>query len=116
MSPLDVQHGLPLCSGLFFANPVPEEHSIQKSELDEIMAQAIHDARATGFVGSDNTPYILQRIRELTSGASVTANRALVEANVARGAKVAVEFHRLRHRSRILNNPQTTKKEGPMPM
>jgi len=89
------QHKIPLDSGLLFANPVPAEHSIPKSEMDAIMAQAIHDAQASGSTGSSNTPFILKRIRELTNGASVTANRALIEANVARGTKVAVELQRL---------------------
>jgi len=63
--------------------------------MDTIIDQAIRDAEASGSTGSDNTPFILNRIREITNGASVIANRALVEANVARGTKVAVEFQRL---------------------
>ena len=67
-------------------------YSIAKDEMDTIIAQALGDARESGSVGSDNTPFILKRIREITKGESVTANRALVEANVALGTKVAVHL------------------------
>ncbi len=82
--------GIPLQSGLLFANPVPEEHSIAKPEMDAIISQAIHEAETAGSVGSANTPFVLNRIREITNGGSVAANRALIEANIVRGTKVAV--------------------------
>ena len=63
--------------------------------MDTIIAEAIRDAREAGSVGSENTPFILKRIRDITKGESVTANRALVEANVARGSKVAVHLSNL---------------------
>ena len=59
------------------------------------MAQAIHDAEESGSRGSDNTPFVLARIRDLTGGQTIAANRALVEANVVRGSKVASELCRL---------------------
>ncbi|KAI4162364.1 MAG: hypothetical protein LQ342_004079 [Letrouitia transgressa] len=89
------QHSLGLSTGMLFANPIPQKYSIAKSRMDTVMAQAIQDARASGFVGSDNTPFVLKRIRDLTGGQTVTANRALVEANVVRGAKVARELTKL---------------------
>ena len=82
-------------SGLLFANPVPAEHSIPNDEMNMIIAQALDDAETAGSRGSENTPFVLKRIREITKGASVAANRALVEANVARGTKVAVELSKL---------------------
>lgn len=63
--------------------------------MDVIMARAIHEAEEQGVSGSDNTPFILRRIREITGGQTVTANRALIEANVIRGTKVAVELAKL---------------------
>lgn len=63
--------------------------------MDAIMAEAIHEAEKQGASGSDNTPFILRRIREVTGGETVTANRALIEANVIRGTKVAVELVKL---------------------
>ncbi|KAL8675081.1 MAG: hypothetical protein Q9168_000564 [Polycauliona sp. 1 TL-2023] len=89
------QGALSLSTGLLFANPVPSRHSIPKSQMDAIITQAIQDAKKSGSTGSDNTPFILARIRELTGGQSVTANRALIEDNVIRGTRVALELSKL---------------------
>ena len=89
---------MPLTSGLLFANPIPAEYSIAKSQMDTIIARALRDAQESGTTGSENTPFVLKRIRELTKGESVIANRALVEANVARGTKVAVHLSNLEQR------------------
>ena len=95
---LVAQMSLPLSSGLFFANPIPAESSLPKGVMDDIMAAAIQEADHLGVSGSNNTPFILNRIKELTSGKTVAANRALVEANVLRGTEVAVELSKLQHR------------------
>ncbi|CAF9902788.1 MAG: hypothetical protein ALECFALPRED_000019 [Alectoria fallacina] len=89
------QQALPLTSGLLFANPIPAQYSIAKNEMNTVIAQALHDARESGSAGSENTPFVLKRIREITNGDSVTANRALVETNVARGTKLAVHLSNL---------------------
>ncbi|OAL22762.1 hypothetical protein AYO20_11111 [Fonsecaea nubica] len=92
------QQGFPLHSGLLFANPVPEESAMAKEEIDSIIAAAVAEAEEKGIGGSANTPYILKRIRELSKGGSVRANEALIEANVIRGTKVAVELAKLERR------------------
>lgn len=92
---IDAQSALGLSSGLLFANPVPAQDSIPRSRMDVVMAQAVSDARESGSTGSDNTPFILARIRELTEGQTIKANRALIEANVLRGTKVACELAKL---------------------
>lgn len=95
------QSQFPIKSGLLFANPVPEKAAIAKGEIDEIISQAATEAEKQGITGSANTPFILKRIRELTKGASITANSALVEANIIRGTKVAVELAKLERRGGI---------------
>lgn len=80
---------------MHFANPVPLEQSIPKQEMDSIIEEALRLADEQGFTGSDNTPFVLGKIKELSGGKSVIANRALVEANVKRATKVAVELAKL---------------------
>ncbi|KAL8715978.1 MAG: hypothetical protein Q9220_000645 [cf. Caloplaca sp. 1 TL-2023] len=87
-----VQSSLGLSSGSFFANPIPTQHSIPKAQMDKHIAQAIQDAEKSDSRGSNNTPFILARIRELTAGNSIGANRALIESNVIRGTRVACEL------------------------
>ena len=88
----DVQMSLPLSSGLCFANPIPEEASIPKHEMDAVIEEAIRQADAAGASGKDNTPFILSKIKELSGGKSIPANRALIESNVRRAAIVAREL------------------------
>ena len=91
----DAQLKLPLSSGIHFANPVPEQHSIPKCEMDKIIAEALRCADLEGFHGSDNTPYVLSKIKELSGSRSVIANKGLIESNVKRATKVAVELRKL---------------------
>jgi pseudouridine-5'-phosphate glycosidase/pseudouridine kinase len=81
---------------LLFANPIPEEFSIPKDEIDVAINQAVSEAAEQGFHGHANTPFILSRIKELTKGNSLPANRALIESNVAMATAVAVELSMLR--------------------
>ena len=96
---IDARRLLNLQSGLLFANPIPEEHSIPKSEIDQAIAEAVQDAERRGISGHANTPFILARIKELTQGKSILANTALIESNVARATKVAVELSFLKSSS-----------------
>jgi pseudouridine-5'-phosphate glycosidase len=89
------QHVLNLSSALHFANPVPLEHSIPKVEMDSIIDEAIRLSDVEGVHGSDNTPFILSKIKELSGGKSVAANEALIASNVQRGTRVAVELAKL---------------------
>lgn len=89
------QSQLGIQSGLLFANPVPEESAMSRQEIDGIIETAVTEAEDKGIGGSDNTPHILKRIRELSKGGSIKANEALIESNIVRGAKVAVELAKL---------------------
>ncbi|RMZ80992.1 hypothetical protein DV738_g2523, partial [Chaetothyriales sp. CBS 135597] len=89
------QTTLGLNSGLLLANPVPVEKEIPRHEIESVIASAVEEANWNAIEGNVYTPYVLKRIRELTDGRSMLANTALVEANVIRGTKVAVELAKL---------------------
>ncbi|KAF7872634.1 hypothetical protein EAF04_003551 [Stromatinia cepivora] len=103
-------------SGFHFANPIPEEFSIPRSEIDNAIDQAVQEAAEQGFHGHRNTPFILARIKELTKGNSVAANRALIESNIRMATRVAIELSRLRsdeteswnNASKVFRQPSTT--------
>ncbi|MCJ1309590.1 hypothetical protein MMC25_003250 [Agyrium rufum] len=109
------QVNFPLNSGLLLANPISPEHSISKEVMDSVMSQAVKEANAQGVTGGDNTPFVLHRIRELTQGATVTANQALVEDNVRRGARVASELAKLEMRQ-TSNTPRGTSSASRNPL
>lgn len=79
--------GLP--GGQLVANPIPTEDEIPPQTLAPIIAQAQADADAHGITGKAVTPYLLQRIFELTDGQSLTANIALVRNNARLGGRIA---------------------------
>ncbi|KAI1415958.1 Indigoidine synthase A like protein-domain-containing protein [Hypoxylon sp. FL1857] len=106
------QERLGIESGILFANPIPEEFSIPRSEMDAIIEQAINESTQQGAFGSENTPFILKRIRELSEERSVLANKVLVRANVERATKIAVALSRLTASDVILSNILVTQQSG----
>ncbi|GEP35255.1 pseudouridine-5'-phosphate glycosidase [Nocardioides szechwanensis] len=83
---------LGLAGGIVVANPIPAEDEIPADEIGLIIDQALADLDRLGIHGKDATPYLLGRIVELTDGASLVANIALVRNNARLGAAIAGEF------------------------
>jgi pseudouridine-5'-phosphate glycosidase len=71
------------------ANPIPVADEIPAAVLAPVIAQAQANAQAHGISGKAVTPYLLQRIFELTEGRSLTANIALVRNNARLAAAIA---------------------------
>ncbi|KAG9245815.1 Indigoidine synthase A like protein-domain-containing protein [Calycina marina] len=92
-------HMLRSKNGLLLANPIPEEFSMPQEFIDSAINQAVQEAAEQGIHGHANTPFILTKIKELTKGNSLPANRALIESNITMAAQVAVEL------SALLFNP-----------
>lgn len=86
------QEKLQIESGMLFANPIPEEHAIPLAEMSSIIETAVLEANEQGFTGANNTPYILKTIRKMGGERIPAANLRLVQANVERATKVAVEL------------------------
>ncbi|TLP64278.1 pseudouridine-5'-phosphate glycosidase [Parasedimentitalea maritima] len=86
--------GLP--GGQLVANPIPDTDQIAAEILAPIIAQAQTEADNKGISGKSVTPFLLQRIFELTEGKSLTANIALVRNNARLASNVAKELITLR--------------------
>lgn len=82
--------GLP--GGQLIANPIPADAEIPRSEMEPVIERALKDAVTHGITGKSVTPYLLQRVFELTEGRSLTANIALVLNNAALAAQIACEM------------------------
>lgn len=78
--------------GVLVANPIPEGDALDGAEIEGRIAEAIRGAEAEGVSRKALTPFLLQRIFELTAGRSLVANVALVENNAAVAAQIAVEL------------------------
>jgi pseudouridine-5'-phosphate glycosidase len=85
--------GLP--GGQLVANPIPVVAEIPREVLAPVIAEATRDAATHGIAGKALTPYLLQRIFELTKGRSLEANIALVLNNARLAAAIAQELSRL---------------------
>jgi pseudouridine-5'-phosphate glycosidase len=79
--------GLP--GGQLVANPIPVSDEIAAEELAPIISAALSEAEDKGIIGKAVTPFLLQRIFELTEGRSLEANIALVLNNARLAAAIA---------------------------
>lgn len=84
-----LRRALGLGGGVVVANPIPEADAMDRSEIDAAIDQAIMEATEQGISGKDVTPYLLERIVELTGERSLTANVALVRNNARVAAGIA---------------------------
>jgi pseudouridine-5'-phosphate glycosidase len=89
---MDAHWSLGSSGGLVIANPIPAEDEIPADEIAHIIDRALADMEARGIGGKEATPYLLGRIVEITGGASLRANVALVRANARLGAAVAAAY------------------------
>ena len=78
-----------LQSAVLVANPVPLADAIPKSEMEPIIERASKEAKEKHIHGQALTPFLLQRISELTSGKSMRANLSLLLNNARLAAKIA---------------------------
>ena len=69
---------------------MPEEHAAAGAAVEEATQAALREAQARGIAGAAVTPFLLQRVQQLTGGASLAANIALIKHNAAVGAGIAV--------------------------
>lgn len=82
--------GLP--GGQLVANPIPSEAEIDAAEITPVIEAALATVQAGGIAAKAVTPFLLQRMFQLTQGRSLTANIALVLNNARLGAAIACEI------------------------
>ncbi|XP_055365674.1 uncharacterized protein zgc:136858 isoform X3 [Betta splendens] len=80
---------LGLQSAVLLAVPIPEEHAATGRQIEDAVRAALTEARAKGITGKDVTPFILQKVNELTEGKSLQANIALIHNNARVGSRIA---------------------------
>ena len=78
--------------GMIITNPVPEEYALSMEYMNEVIEEAVRAAEKEGIKGKKLTPYLLNKIKELTGGKSLKANIELVKNNARVAAKIAYEL------------------------
>jgi pseudouridine-5'-phosphate glycosidase len=79
--------GLP--GGQLVANPIPVANEIKLDVIGPVIEAALAEAEAQGVAAKAVTPFLLNRIFELTEGRSLAANIALVLNNARLAAAIA---------------------------
>jgi pseudouridine-5'-phosphate glycosidase len=82
--------GLP--GGQLVANPIPAEAEIPREQIVPAIEEALAEAAAKGIAAKEVTPFLLQRIFEITEGRSLVANIALVLNNARLASEIAKEI------------------------
>jgi pseudouridine-5'-phosphate glycosidase len=81
---------LGLGTGVLVANPIPAADELPRAACEQALEGALAEAAERGLRGREVTPFLLDRLRALTGGATVEANLALLRNN----ARVAAELAR----------------------
>ena len=78
-----------LRGGVVICAPVPKPYAMPEAVMDAAIEQALSEMAKLGIRGKDTTPYLLQRISEITSGDSLSTNIQLVLNNAGIAAQIA---------------------------
>ncbi|MEJ2711076.1 MAG: pseudouridine-5'-phosphate glycosidase, partial [Anaerolineales bacterium] len=81
-------------SAILVVNPPPEEVALPPERIQSEIEQALQDAAEQGLRGQAVTPFLLERVSQLSGGASLQANLGLLLHNAALAAEIALEFSR----------------------
>ena len=87
---ISARRSLALRSGTLITVPVPKASALEPSVAEEAISQATSELDAAGITGPASTPWLLNRVKELTMGASLVANSALLRNNARVAGYIAV--------------------------
>ncbi len=85
---------LGLKGGFVIGNPVPEEYEEDKQRVTNAIEQALKEAKQKEIKGKDTTPFLLDRVKQLTGGESLNTNIQLVYNNARVASQIALEYYK----------------------
>ena len=81
--------------------PPPAEFALPADEVEKSIQQALSEASDQGIHGAGVTPFLLNRVNELSGGASMQANLAFLRNNARLAALIARELGRRQIHCRV---------------
>jgi pseudouridine-5'-phosphate glycosidase len=84
-----------LRGGMLIGNPIPEQDAMDPDYIRSSIESALHEAEILGITGKKVTPFLLDKIQQITGGKSLEANIKLVCNNAILGARIAQAWSRL---------------------
>ncbi|XP_034635262.1 pseudouridine-metabolizing bifunctional protein C1861.05-like isoform X3 [Trachemys scripta elegans] len=100
---------LGLGSGVLIAVPCPKEEAASGQVIEAAIQEALSNARSKGITGKELTPFMLQKVNELTSGKSLDSNIALIQNNARVGSRIAVALSKIQTATGKRNLPRREK-------
>ncbi|KAJ8020473.1 Pseudouridine-metabolizing bifunctional protein C1861.05 [Holothuria leucospilota] len=89
---IDLSISLGMNSGILIAVPIPEECSGDGDMIERAIQQAVIESEEASITGKAVTPFVLQRVNDLTDGKALKANMELIKNNTMVGCAIAKEF------------------------
>jgi pseudouridine-5'-phosphate glycosidase len=86
--------GMP--GAVLVVQPPPQEVAMPLEAVNAAIEQALYEAGISGLRGQAVTPFLLERVADLTHGSSLQANLGLLRNNARLAAKIARQFQKLR--------------------
>ncbi|MCY4021590.1 MAG: pseudouridine-5'-phosphate glycosidase [Chloroflexi bacterium] len=78
--------------GILVTVPVPEDKALEAATAEQAIEQATREAENAGITGNAITPFVLNRVSQLTGGTSLEANIALLINNARVAGEIAREL------------------------
>jgi pseudouridylate synthase len=91
---MKVKWELGLKGGIVLANPIPSTHAMPYAEIEKTIEEASIEAENNHITGKKLTPFLLERIKNMTDGKSLEANLELVYNNALLAARIAVSYQK----------------------
>lgn len=86
---------LGLDGGVVVANPIPKEYEMDPKTINKAIKDALNEAKTKDIKGKEVTPFLLDKVKEITKGNSLQSNIELVYNNAVVGANLAIELEKL---------------------
>lgn len=92
---IKIKWDLGLDGGIVVANPIPKEYEMDINIIDQAIKDALKETDTKGITGKEVTPFLLDKVKNITEGRSLKSNIELVYNNALVGANLAVELEKL---------------------
>ena len=89
---LKVKWEMNLKGGVVIANPIPTKFQLDYNSINDIIHSAILESEVNGIKGKEITPFLLDKVKELSYGKSLEANVQLVYNNAKLAAQIATHL------------------------
>ncbi|HEY9076893.1 MAG TPA: pseudouridine-5'-phosphate glycosidase [Anaerolineaceae bacterium] len=84
-------------SAILVVNPPPEDTALPSERIEQVIQLALIEAKQKHIRGAEVTPFLLERVSQLSGGDSLSANLALLRNNARLAARISVEINRLQY-------------------